>query len=84
MATTVDNRLDLTYSECPCVEIFFMRQIACIVFLVSEMYDMSRLSQIVLDEADTLLDDSFSQMTIRIIQKLKVELNFAQIFKSSS
>lgn len=61
-----------------------MRQIACIVFLVSEMYDMSRLSQIVLDEADTLLDDSFSQMTIRIIQKLKVELNFAQIFKSSS
>lgn len=33
---------------------------------------MSRLSLIVLDEADTLLDDSFSQMTVNIIQKLKV------------
>lgn len=40
--------------------------------IFSELYDLSRLSLIVLDEADTLLDDSFSQMTVNIIQKLKV------------
>jgi len=37
-----------------------------------ELYDLSRLSHLVLDEADTLLDDSFSQLTLRIIRKLKV------------
>lgn len=40
--------------------------------LTNKLYDLSRLSLIVLDEADTLLDDSFSQMTVNIIQKLKV------------
>jgi hypothetical protein len=45
----------------------------CILFCyVTELYDLSRLSQIILDEADTLLDDSFSPLTLRIIQKLKV------------
>lgn len=43
-----------------------------IICIFSELYDLSRLSLIVLDEADTLLDDSFSQMTVNIIQKLKV------------
>jgi len=37
-----------------------------------ELYDLSRLSHIVLDEADTLFDDSFSDLTLHILQKLKV------------
>jgi len=37
-----------------------------------ELYDLSRLTHVVLDEADTLLDDSFSEMTLRILRKLKV------------
>lgn len=40
--------------------------------LTNKIYDLSRLSMIVLDEADSLLDDSFNQLTCRIIQKLKV------------
>jgi superfamily II DNA/RNA helicase len=40
--------------------------------LSNKLYDLSRLSHIVLDEADTLLDDSFNPLTIRVIQKLKV------------
>ena len=39
---------------------------------VSGLYDMSRLSHIVLDEADTLLDDSFSALTLRLLSKIKV------------
>ena len=30
------------------------------------------MTHIVLDEADTLLDDSFSELTLRILRKLKV------------
>lgn len=40
--------------------------------LTNKLYDLSRLSHVVLDEADTLLDDSFSDLTLRIIRKLKV------------
>jgi len=82
LATT--QALPLRTDWTRCILNVKMRQLTCIVFLLSEIYDLSRLSQIVLDEADTLLDDSFSQMTIRLIQKLKVELNLAQILKSSS
>ena len=36
------------------------------------IYQTNNLKNIVLDEADTLLDDSFNQVTLRIIRKLKV------------
>jgi superfamily II DNA/RNA helicase len=43
-----------------------------ILYSFIELYDLSRLSHIVLDEADTLLDDSFSSLSLRLLQKLKV------------
>lgn len=33
---------------------------------------MGRLDHIVFDEADTLFDDSFSALSIKLIQKMKV------------
>ena len=43
-----------------------------IYFLLSEVIERSRLMHIVLDEADTLLDDSFNELTMRLIRKMKV------------
>ena len=37
-----------------------------------ELYDMSQLHHLVLDEADTLFDDSFSDLTMRLISRMKV------------
>lgn len=42
--------------------------------MITEFYDLSRLSHIVFDEADTLLDDSFNSLSVRLLQKLKVGL----------
>ena len=41
--------------------------------IIAGIYNSSRLHHIVLDEADTLLDDSFSPLTLRLLQKFKVE-----------
>jgi superfamily II DNA/RNA helicase len=49
---------------------------------MSEFYDLSRLSHIVFDEADTLLDDSFNSLSIRILQKLKVCFSKAHCYLS--
>ncbi|KAK2181810.1 hypothetical protein NP493_375g02085 [Ridgeia piscesae] len=40
--------------------------------LTNRIYNMSRLHHLVLDEADTLLDDSFSDLTMRLIGKMKI------------
>ena len=38
-----------------------------------ELYDMSRVAHIVLDEADTLLDDSFNDDVLRFLRRFKFE-----------
>ena len=43
-----------------------------ILHVSTGIYQTNNLKNIVLDEADTLLDDSFNQVTLRIIRKLKV------------
>lgn len=41
--------------------------------LTNRCYNMSRLNHVILDEADTLLDDSFSDLTLRLLQKMKIQ-----------
>ena len=38
----------------------------------SGLYDLSMLHHIVLDEADSLLDDSFNELTLRLLRKMRV------------
>ena len=44
----------------------------CFLNVLIEIYKTNNLRNIVLDEADTLFDDSFNELTLRIIKKLKV------------
>ena len=41
-------------------------------YYIAGIYGKSNLKYIVLDEADSLFDDSFNQLTLRLIKKLKV------------
>ncbi len=41
-------------------------------FVLPGIYRTNNLKSIVLDEADTLLDDSFNKRVVRILGKLKV------------
>ena len=40
--------------------------------LLTELISLSRLSTVIVDEADTLLDDSFSNITCKALQQLQV------------
>lgn len=40
--------------------------------LITGIYSAGRLHHLVLDEADTLLDDSFNALTLRLLNKFKV------------
>ncbi len=42
------------------------------IFYLTGIYEKSNLKYIVLDEADSLFDDSFNELTLRLIKKLKV------------
>ena len=42
------------------------------MILLPELYDLSLVQQLVLDEADSLLDDSFSEVTRRLVKRVKV------------
>ena len=44
----------------------------CNLLSFSEVYSMERLSHVVFDEADTLFDDSFNDLSKRVIRKMMV------------
>ncbi len=43
--------------------------------LPAEIYRTNNIRSVVLDEADTLLDDSFSPLVLRVLNKLKVSFD---------
>lgn len=69
---------DMMNSEVQEMDILFATLGAICKFTSSRIYQMDRIKHLVLDEADTLLDDSFNEQLIRFLRKLPLKIDHAE------
>ncbi|KAL4238390.1 hypothetical protein ACF0H5_003099 [Mactra antiquata] len=66
------TRNDLTNDDGKYIDIVVSTPAAILSLMNKKILSLSKMSFVVLDEADTLLDDSFSELTQKVLKKLMI------------